>query len=429
MPSIVLVGAQWGDEGKGKITDYLASNADAVVRYQGGNNAGHTLVVGEETYKLHLVPSGILYPGKPCVLGNGVVIDPQALVGEVAGLRARGIDTAGLFVSETAHCILPYHKLLDAREEAEKSQAGGQQIGTTGRGIGPAYRDKVNRVGIRLCDLREPETLRRKLEQNRREKEPLLGAGALDWDALVAPLLQAYDALATQVGDASELINSLLDAGKKVLFEGAQGTFLDLDHGTYPNVTSSTPSAGGACVGTGVGPTRIDHVVGVTKAYATRVGMGPFPSELHGDEGMRLVSLGAEYGTTTGRQRRTGWLDTVMLRRAVRINGLTALAVTKLDVLDTYEELRIAVAYEDEQGRTLDRYPPHPETLLHVRPRYETWPGWCAPTTGARTLAELPPQARSYLARVAELAGVPIELISVGAGRETTIAARDPWEV
>ena len=428
MPALVIVGAQWGDEGKGKLTDYLAHSADAVVRYQGGNNAGHTVVVGAEAYKLHLVPSGILYRGKRCVLGNGVVIDLPALVGELDALNARGIDTGALFISDAAHCILPYHKHLDRQDEAQK-QKDAQQIGTTGRGIGPAYRDKTSRVGIRVCDLAEEAVLAMKLEQNRREKAPLLGTGAdaLDWAAMGVELRAAYARLAPQIGDASGFVNALLDQGRAVLFEGAQGAFLDLDHGTYPYVTSSTPTAGGACVGAGVGPTRIDFVLGVTKAYTTRVGMGPFPTELHGDAGTQLGDLGREFGTTTGRRRRTGWLDVVMLRHAVRTSGIGALAVTKLDVLDTYDALEVCVGYTDEHGRAGERVPASIEALGRVRPRYETLPGWRAPTTSARTLADLPAAARAYLERIAALVGVPVALISVGAERTTTIAAHDPW--
>jgi adenylosuccinate synthase len=428
MASLVIVGAQWGDEGKGKITDYLAQGADAVVRYQGGNNAGHTVVVGAEQYKLHLVPSGILWRAKRCVLGNGVVVDLPALVGELDALAARGIDTGALFVSDAAHCILPYHKLLDQRDEAAR-QKDATQIGTTGRGIGPAYRDKTSRVGIRVGDIADPALLKQKLLANRREKEAMLGdaASQLDWDAMAEELRGAYERLTLQVGDAAEAIHEQLEAGHNVLFEGAQGTFLDLDHGTYPYVTSSTPTAGGACVGAGVGPTDIDFVLGVTKAYTTRVGMGPFPSELTDDAGRKLCDIGHEFGTTTGRRRRTGWLDAVMLRHAVRVNGLGGLAVTKLDVLDSFDELWVCVCYEDEQGVPIAGFPGDAARLARARPRYERIRGWSAPTTAARRLEDLPRAARDYLDRIAELAGVPVVMVSVGAERATTIAAEDAW--
>jgi adenylosuccinate synthase len=448
MPAIVLVGAQWGDEGKGKVTDYLAGGAAAVVRYQGGNNAGHTVLVGEEKYKLHLIPSGILYRARICILGNGTVVDLPALVAELDDMARRGVDTSNLYVSSAAHLILPYHKVLDARAEESK---GADQIGTTRRGIGPAYEDKVNRMGIRVGDLTSPERFARKLERVRVARERELAGSDLDWDRIADETLAAFARLAAHVTDTGEMINQLLDSGERVLFEGAQGTFLDLDHGTYPYVTSSTPTAGGACVGSGVGPTRIDRVIGVTKAYTTRVGSGPFPTELTGAAGEEICRVGEEYGTTTGRRRRCGWLDAVMLRHAVRVNGLASLAVTKLDVLDAFDTLSICSAYDlasapeagfqsvrppaadgpepSEMGARFARvgFPQDVPTLSAVVPRYEEHAGWRTSTKGIRDVEELPAAARRYLARIEELAGVPICLVSVGAERSTTIVLSDPW--
>lgn len=425
MPAIVLVGAQWGDEGKGKITDYLAAKAHAVVRYQGGSNAGHTVVVAEDKYKLHLVPSGILYASIECLLGNGVVIDLPELVRELKELEKRGVSTSKLLLSESAHLILPYHKLIDGLEEDAR---GAGSIGTTRRGIGPAYRDKVNRAGIRLCDLAHPGLFRDKLDANRREKAAVLAGHSLDWEQMAAQQLEAYAYVEKQVRDVGERLESLLSRGANILFEGAQGTFLDIDHGTYPYVTSSTPTAGGACIGTGIGPCRMDAVLGVTKAYCTRVGMGPFPTEAIDDDGDRLVEQGAEFGTTTGRRRRPGWMDTVMLRYAARVNSLSGLAVTKLDVLDKFERIRICAAYEID-GVTHRSFPVDPELLKRVKPVYEELAGWRADTTGAQSFSELPQEARAFLKRVTELVGVPVLLVSVGASRTATLELGDPWEL
>ena len=423
MPSIVIVGVQWGDEGKGKITDFLASEASTIVRYQGGNNAGHTILVGQEKYKLHLIPSGILYKNKICVLGNGVVVDLPGLVGELEDLKARDVDTSNLFVSSSAHLILEHHKTLDALQEDAK---GNRKIGTTRRGIGPAYSDKVHRRGIRVGDLGDPEGFRDRLDIQRQAFEREAPGVELDWDAEIERQRQAYQALRSQITDTSALVNQHLDRGERVLFEGAQGTFLDLDHGTYPYVTSSTPTAGGACVGAGVGPTRIDRVIGVTKAYTTRVGGGPFVCELTDSLGDTLVERGQEFGTTTGRRRRCGWIDAVMLRYSARVNGLTDLAITKLDVLDEFDELKICTAYDTPSGRTGD-FPLDDRTLEQSRPLYETHPGWKTPLGSIRDLEELPKQARSYLDRISELTGVRVSIVSVGADRSTTIIIRDPW--
>ncbi|MBI3890938.1 MAG: adenylosuccinate synthase [Candidatus Wallbacteria bacterium] len=425
MPAIVVVGAQWGDEGKGKITDYLAAKAHAVVRYQGGSNAGHTVVVGDDRYKLHLVPSGVLYASIECLLGNGVVIDLPELVKELRELEKRGVNTSRLLLSESAHLILPYHKLIDGLEEEARGSAS---IGTTRRGIGPAYRDKVNRAGIRLCDLRHASVFRDRLDANRKEKAGMLAGHGLDWEQMAAQQLEAFAHVEKQVRDVGERIESLLDRGANVLFEGAQGTFLDIDHGTYPYVTSSTPTAGGACIGTGIGPCRMDAVLGVTKAYCTRVGMGPFTTEAMDDEGDRLVDRGAEFGTTTGRRRRPGWLDTVMLRYAVRVNSLSGLAVTKLDVLDHFERVRLCTAYE-AGGQMHKSFPADPELLKCVKPVYEDVEGWNCDTSGARAFSDLPQKAKDFLKRLTELAGVPVLLVSVGASRDATLELGDPWEL
>jgi len=365
MPSVVLVGAQWGDEGKGKITDCLAAGADAVVRYQGGSNAGHTLVVDDKKYKLHLVPSGVLRSGKECILGNGMVIDLEELAAELDELDRRDVKDFRLLVSSSAHLLLPYHRLEDAREEERK---GADRIGTTGKGIGPAYRDKVNRIGIRIGDCARPEILQRKLDINREAKRGAIDVDELDWDALLRRTRELYERLQPNIGNAARRINELLDSGRRVLFEGAQGTFLDLDHGTYPFVTSSTPTAGGACVGSGVGPSKIDAVVGVTKAYTTRVGAGPFPTELHDAVGEYLGKRGNEFGATTGRKRRCGWLDMVALKRSFAINSVTGICITKLDVLDGLETIRICTSYHLD-GQDLDAPPVGADAFERCQPR------------------------------------------------------------
>ena len=423
MPSIVVVGAQWGDEGKGKLVDYLASEAVAVVRYQGGNNAGHTVLVGEEKYKLHLIPSGILYKSKVCILGNGTVVDLPALCQELRGMTARGVDTSNLYVSSAAHLILPYHKVIDSRTEESK---GSEQIGTTRRGIGPAYEDKVNRMGIRVGDLGDPQRFKRKLEKHRQAKAAALAGADLDWESIAREYLWCYQTLDGHVTDTGEMVDRLLAEGNRVLFEGAQGTFLDLDHGTYPYVTSSTPTAGGACVGSGVGPTRIDTVIGVSKAYTTRVGAGPFPTELNDADGDAMSRVGEEFGTTTGRKRRCGWLDAAMLRYSVRVNGLTSIAVTKLDVLDGFKKIRVCSSYTLD-GKPVTSYPVDVSSLARVEPVYEEFDGWESSTRGVKLYNDLPEKARAYLARMSELAGVPISIVSVGAERSTTIIHTDPW--
>ena len=415
----VVVGAQWGDEGKGKLVDVLAERADFVVRYQGGANAGHTVVIGDEQFILRQIPSGILHPGVVCLIGNGVVLDPETLFSELDGLEQRGIRTSGrLFVSTRAHLVLPYHKLLDAA--SEKSQA----IGTTGRGIGPAYEDKTGRRGIRVGDLADIAGARRLLEVRVERANRMLEmmgsterASLEDNAALVERLAPR---LATSAADTGLMVHRALQAGKRVLLEGAQGALLDLDHGTYPFVTSSNTTAGGAAVGAGIGPTAIDAVLGVVKAYTTRVGNGPLPSAAEPADDDRLRKLGGEFGAVTGRPRRCGWFDATVVRYAVRVNGLTGLAVTKLDVLDTFERIPVCTAYELD-GVRCDEFPAEVSSLERVRPVYETLEGWCAPTSGARTLADLPDAARTYLDRIEALAGAPVRYVSVGTRRDQII--------
>lgn len=424
MATVVLVGAQWGDEGKGKVTDFLAAKADIVVRYQGGNNAGHTVVVGDEVFRLHLLPSGILYPDKICVIGNGVVIDPAVLLGELDALAARGVPTARLVISERAHLILPYHRYLDELEEDKK---GAGKIGTTRRGIGPAYVDKVARVGIRVADLLDPDVLRRKIEQNLAYKNGLFtqvfGAAPLDAAGIIRDFEGYAARLAPYVADTSLLLNEAVDQGRNILFEGAQGTLLDVDHGTYPYVTSSNPTAAAAALGAGIGPTRIDCVVGVVKAYTTRVGEGPFPTELGDAMGERLRERGGEYGTTTGRPRRCGWLDAVIVRYAARINGLDYLAVTKLDVLTGLDTVRICRAYR-YRGQLLTEFPARLGVLAEVEPVYDELPGWKEDISGVRRYEDLPVQAQDYLDRLTELTGVSVALVGVGSRREQTLVRR-----
>jgi adenylosuccinate synthase len=424
MPAIVIVGAQWGDEGKGKITDYLAPAANMVVRYQGGDNAGHTVVVGPSTYKFHLIPSGMLYRDKTCVLGNGVVIDPEELVGELDALEAQGVSTKGLRVSDQAHFILPTHRIIDQRSEAKK---GDDKIGTTGRGIGPAYRDKVHREGIRLGDPSDPKRLRRLVAAHFASHESELTG--IDWsvDRLVDYLVRMHARLAPYICNTPALLNDTLDNGGRVLLEGAQGTLLDIDHGTYPFVTSSSPTAGGACIGAGVGPTRINAIVGVAKAYTTRVGSGPFPTELHDAGGELLRKTGNEFGTTTGRPRRCGWLDLVALRYAVRINGITHLCITKLDVLDVFDELKLCSAYR-VGGRETREFPTQLGALAEVEPIHETLRGWRQPTSGARSWSELPREAIAYISRIEDYLRVPVALVSVGAERTASFARLAIWE-
>jgi adenylosuccinate synthase len=420
VPGIVLVGAQWGDEGKGKITDLLCERMDFVVRYQGGNNAGHTVVNGQTELKLHLVQSGILYPHVTPVIGNGCVVDPRVLLDEIDWLEQHDISTARLKVSSNAHLIMPYHLLLD---QAGERRLGEQQIGTTRRGIGPAYMDKSARLGIRVQDLTEPKILREKIGVALAEKNALLGfygTEPLDEATVVTQYLAFAERIAPHVADASSLVNDALDRGENVLFEGAQGTMLDLDFGTYPFVTSSSPVAGGACIGAGVGPTRIDGVIGVAKAYITRVGSGPFPTELSDEVGDHLFKIGCEVGTTTGRQRRCGWFDGCVMKYAVQVNGLTGLALTKLDVLSDLDPLKICVGYE-YGGKRYDKAPTNQTVFHHVEPVYEEMPGWVEDISGATTFDELPAAAQAYVRRIEEIAGVPVVIIAVGPKRTQTI--------
>lgn len=422
MAATVVIGAQWGDEGKGKVVDLLSERSDVVVRFQGGNNAGHTIVAGDEVYKLHLVPSGILFPGTLCIIGNGTVVDPRVLCEEIDGLEARGISVDRLRVSGSAHLIMPWHVLLDG---AAEMRLGKFSIGTTRRGIGPCYEDKAARVGIRAQDLLDRKILVRKiqvaLERKNEILEKLYGLDRLDPGEVADQLAPAAERLAPFIGDTALLIDEQLRAGSRVLFEGAQGTMLDIDHGTYPFVTSSNPTAGAACTGAGVGPTRIDSVIGVTKAYVTRVGEGPFPTELDDDAGRHMLEKGNEVGTTTGRQRRCGWLDLVALRYAVRISGVTQLALTKLDVLSGLGTVRTCVAYELRgDGRTTE-FPYHQSDFHGCRPVYEEMPGWDEDLTGCRELSDLPPAARAYVDMIADAVEVPITLIGTGQGRHQVI--------
>jgi adenylosuccinate synthase len=424
----IVLGAQWGDEAKAKVVDYLAKEADIVVRYGGGANAGHTVVVNGEKFVFHLVPAGIVHPDKACVIGNGVVIDPAALMTEMDELRARGISFEGrLFISQNAHLVMPYHKLLDRVEEAvraEDSDVGGR-IGTTGRGIGPCYRDKVNRTtGIRIVDLLDRDTLREKLRANIREKNELLTKvydhDRMDEEKIIEEYLAFDKRIDPFVKDVSVYLNDAIDAGKSILFEGAQGTLLDVDHGTYPFVTSSNTTAGGACTGSGIGPTKIDEVIGVAKAYTTRVGNGPFPTELRDETGERIRQIGQEFGATTGRPRRCGWFDAVIVRFAARVNGLASLAITRLDVLDTLDRIRICTAYR-LRGKTVQNFPGDVRLLDQCEPIYEEFDGWRKPTSSIRRLQDLPDNARRYLDRIQTLTRTPISLVSVGPNRDETI--------
>ena len=417
----VVVGAQWGDEGKGKIVDVLAAEVDIVARYQGGANAGHTVDVAGDEFVLHQIPSGILHEDKRCLLGNGVVLDVEQFFEELDGLVARGIDAEPrIGVSGRAHLLLEYHKSLDRASEAAR---GSGKIGTTGKGIGPAYEDKVARRGVRVGDLRDAERARELIRAGARRANDRLGpAGGelVDPDAVVEAALAVRDRLLPLITDTGQEIQDALDAGRRVLMEGAQGALLDIDHGTFPYVTSSNTTAAGAATGTGIGPTSIDSVLGVVKAYTTRVGSGPLPTELGSELGERLRELGGEYGATTGRPRRCGWFDAVVVRYAARVNGLTGLALTKLDVLDTLEEVQICTGY-DVDGEIRAHFPDDLARLERARPVFETLPGWQTDTTGARTVDDLPDAARTYMRRLEGLAGVPIEFVSVGTRREQII--------
>jgi adenylosuccinate synthase len=430
MANVVIVGAQWGDEGKGKVVDIYTEHADDVVRFQGGNNAGHTLVVGDETTILHLIPSGILHEGKRCIIGNGVVLDPKVFLEEIDKLKKRGYmkDDRQLVIDGNAHIIMPYHKAIDI---AREQKSGARKIATTGRGIGPTYEDKVARRGIRVMDLIRPDTFARKVREMLPEKnfylEQYLGGKPLSEDAI----LDEYNGYARQlekyVDRASLLLNRSIAAGRNVLFEGAQGTLLDIDHGTYPYVTSSSTVAGGACTGSGVGPTTIDEVIGIVKAYVTRVGEGPFPTELNDEMGEQLRREGSEFGSTTGRPRRTGWFDAVALREAVRISGMTGLAITKMDVLNNLDNIHICTAYA-YQGQLLEDFPHDLDILKECKPVYEQMDGWQADLGTATSFETLPAKAQDYLRKIEEVCGCPIVLVSIGPRRDQTIQLKNPFD-
>jgi adenylosuccinate synthase len=420
--NLAVLGAQWGDEGKGKIVDLLTPRFDIVARYQGGHNAGHTVYVNGTKFVLRLIPSGILHPGVACIIGNGVVVDPQALFAEVDELARHGIQVDGrLFVSDKAHLILPYHRDLDLLSEARR---GERKIGTTSRGIGPAYEDKIARRGIRVCDLADPTGLEQNVRDNVLARNRLVHDSTMDWEAVLAQLLEIGKRLTPMVRDASLMLAEAFKAGKSVLFEGAQGTLLDIDHGTYPYVTSSNASVGGVCTGLGVPPRAIDGVMGVVKAYTTRVGEGPLPTELHDEMGNRLRDSGNEYGAVTGRPRRCGWYDAVAVRYGVRVNGLDTLALTKLDVLDGLEEIQICTAYRCGT-RTLTEFPSDIGQLAACTPVYEAVPGWNEPTKGVRRFEDLPENAKRYIRRLEEVSGVSAALVSTGSERDDTILRAD----
>lgn len=424
MSTVVVVGTQWGDEGKGKITDFLAESAEVVARYQGGNNAGHTILINDKKYKLHLIPSGILYQDKICVIGNGMVINPKALIDEIEYIHANGFSTQNLRISDRAHVIMPYHLLLD---EAEEERKGDQKIGTTKKGIGPCYMDKAARSGIRIADLLDKEEFERKLRHQVREKNHLLqqvyGRPGVDADQVLREYLEYAEYIRPYVTDTSVVLNDAIDQGKRVLFEGAQGVMLDIDQGTYPYVTSSNPTAGGVCIGSGVGPTRIQQVIGVAKAYTTRVGDGPFPTELHDEIGDWIRERGNEYGTTTGRPRRVGWFDSVVVRHARRVSGLTGLSLNSLDVLTGLDTVKICTGYE-YRGQVIEHYPANLKMVYECKPIYEELPGWKEDISGAKSLEDLPAATRHYIERVAQLTGVPISIFSVGRNREQTHLVR-----
>lgn len=424
MSSVVVVGTQWGDEGKGKITDFLSENAEVIARYQGGNNAGHTIKFDGVTYKLHLIPSGIFYQEKTCVIGNGMVVDPKALVTELAYLHERNVSTDNLRISNRAHVILPYHLKLD---EVEEERKGANKIGTTKKGIGPAYMDKAARIGIRVADLLDREVFEEKLARNLEEKNRLLEKMYDTEGFKIEDILDEYYEYGQQVKkyvvDTSVVLNDALDEGRRVLFEGAQGVMLDIDQGTYPFVTSSNPVAGGVTIGSGVGPTKIQHVVGVSKAYTTRVGDGPFPTELHDEIGDQIREVGREYGTTTGRPRRVGWFDSVVVRHARRVSGITDLSLNSIDVLTGIETLKICVAYK-LNGEITEEFPASLNELAKCEPVYEEMPGWTEDITGVKNLSELPENARHYLERISQLTGIPLSIFSVGPDRSQTNVVR-----
>jgi len=427
MACFIVVGTQWGDEGKGKIIDLLAEHADVIVRFQGGNNAGHTLVVQGEKFVFHLIPSGILRQEKRCIIGNGVVVDPQILIEEMDGLKEKGYlqDDSQLLLSEEAHLIFPYHKQIDSGRERIRSG----KIGTTGRGIGPAYEDRASRLGIRVIDLTEEAVFRLKLEDNLAQKNyyltHVLGEKGLELEPLYQEYMRYGERLRNHIANTSVFISQQIKEGKKVLFEGAQGTLLDVDHGTYPYVTSSNTVAGNACAGSGIGPTQIDEVIGVTKAYTTRVGGGPFPTELSDEIGEMLRERGGEYGATTGRPRRCGWFDAVVVRHAVRVNGLGGLAITKLDTLTGLDTIKVCTAYQVGNDRITD-FPAGAETVARCEPVYEELEGWDEEITAATEVSHLPPAAQRYVERLEELTQTPLHIISVGAQRDQTIISHNP---
>ena len=426
MANVVVIGAQWGDEGKGKITDLLSKSADVVVRYQGGVNAGHTVVVQGQTFKLHLIPSGILYPTTKCIIGCGTVIDPKVLIEELDRLVELNIPTHNLLISQTAHVTMPYHRTIDVASEEVR---GSHKIGTTGRGIGPTYADKSERMGIRIQDMLDETTFRELLawtiERKNEVLEKLYNLPPLDPNLIAEEYLGYAERLRPHCINTSVEIYDAVRHRRNILFEGAQGTLLDLDHGTYPYVTSSNPIAGGACVGTGIGPTTIDRVIGIAKAYTTRVGEGPFPTELEGGVGDILSDRGAEFGTTTGRKRRCGWFDGVIGRYAVRVNGMDCMAITKLDVLDELDEIQVCVAYELNGKQTTD-FPDSARDFAKCKPIYKTFPGWKQSTSECRVLEELPKAALDYLKFLADLMEVPISIVSLGPSRDQTIIVEDP---
>ncbi|GFO59775.1 adenylosuccinate synthetase [Geomonas silvestris] len=430
MANVVVIGAQWGDEGKGKVVDIYTEFADNVVRYQGGNNAGHTLVVGDEKVILHLIPSGILHEGKRCIIGNGVVLDPEVFIMEITKLKANGYlkDDSMLRLSESLHIIMPYHKRIDIAREAK---SGAKKIGTTGRGIGPAYEDKIGRRGIRLMDLLDEKSFSRKVKEILDEKNLILTQFLNDKPFTFEEIYEEYmgyaETLRKYAADTSLLLHKEIRAGKSLLFEGAQGTLLDVDHGSYPYVTSSSTCSGGACTGSGVSPREIHEVIGIAKAYATRVGSGPFPTELEDETGEALRQAGREFGSTTGRPRRCGWYDALVARYAVRVNGLSGIAITKLDVLSGLETVKVCTGYS-YNGQVLDEVPASLEVIEQCRPIYQEFPGWTEDITGAKSLAELPENAQNYIKRIEELSGAPVVLVSVGPRRSETIVLRNPFE-
>lgn len=425
MATAMVIGAQWGDEGKGKIVDYLAAKADVVVRSQGGNNAGHTVVSGGKAYPLRLMPSGILYPGTVCVVGTGVVIDPKSLIEEMEKLKAQGVNVEHLQISTRAHVVFPYHVRLD---EAEESRKGSRKIGTTKNGIGPCYADKINRIGIRICDLMDKEVFAEKLKYNVEQKnmllEKLYGVEGFNYERMLTDYLGYADVIRPYVKDTNYTVQKLVAEGKNVLFEGAQATMLDCDNGTYPYVTSSHPIAGGACVGAGIGPHMMQNIFGVVKAYSTRVGEGPFPTELLDETGEYIRQTAHEFGTVTGRARRVGWLDTRAVRYAAALNSFDYLAITRLDILDEMKEIKVCVGYQ-MNGEELEEYPADLSLLQKVTPVYRTFPGWETKISDIRTYDELPENCRYYLEQISKLIGVPLGIISVGPSREQTIVLKD----